>query len=76
MKAHCKGCAGPAGQPLFSAQILAIGGEKQLSRISQAEPSTVAVMGRRDPLLALVLRAFANDRLRSTPESTICADFY
>src|SRR5271166_5164119 len=54
VKADSKGCAGPAGQPFLAAQILAIGGEKELSLIGQTESLTIAVMCCRDPLLAFV----------------------
>ena len=71
MKAHGEVCAGPTGQPFFAAQILAIGSEKELPSIAQAEALPISVMRRRDPLLAFVLGPFASDRGRGAAEGTV-----
>ena len=71
MKAYGEGRPGQARQPVLAAQILAIRREEQLPDINQPEPLTVAVMRRRDPLLAFVLGPFASDRGRGAAEGTV-----
>src|SRR5215831_6850917 len=75
MKAHSESCAGPAGQPFLTPQIVAVGRKKELACIGQAKPGSVAVMGCRDPLLTLVFGAFAHDRRQTAAEGAVLADF-
>jgi hypothetical protein len=46
MKADGKGRTRQAGQPVFSPQVLAVGGEEQLAGIGQAKPLSVAIVRR------------------------------
>src|SRR6266567_5038694 len=64
------------GQPVLAAQILAIGGEKQLAGVDQAKALAIAVMRRRDPLLAFVLGTFASNRRRAAPKDAVRTDLH
>ena len=78
MESHRECRPGPSGEPVLAAQIVAIGIEEQFSSIDQAKSLTIAVMGRRDPLLAFVFGPLACDRCRRPPRrpsSRISAEF-
>src|SRR5205085_12288150 len=57
MEAQREGGASAAAQPVFAAQIVAVGRQVQFARIIQSETLAITVMARRDPLMAALLGA-------------------
>src|SRR5581483_3991699 len=57
MEADGKSLARAPGEAVLAAQILAIGGEKELARMGKPEGRLVAVMARLEPLRAFILGA-------------------
>src|SRR5712671_356279 len=74
VKAYGEGRSRQTGHPVLAAQILTIGGEEQLAGVDQAKALAIAVMRRRDPLLAVVLGTFASNRRRTTAKGAIRPD--
>ena len=74
MKAHRERLAGPAGQPVLAAQIIAIGRQVKLARIAQPEARLVAVMRRGDPLMSVLLGTLAMHRVRGMAKRAVGLD--
>src|SRR5260370_1344258 len=74
VKAQRERRAGAAGQLVFAAQIVAVGGQVKLARIGHAEARAIAVMGGRDPLMPAVLGALAAHRGRSPTKRAVNLD--
>src|SRR5580658_7019269 len=74
MEAHGERSAGTSGQPVFAAQVVTVCGQKQLAGVDQAKAIPIPVMGRRDPLLSVVLGSFAGNSCWRAAQDAVVAD--
>ena len=71
MKAHGEPDAGPPGQFVFAAQVVAIVRQVHFARINQAKALAIAVMAGGDPLVPALFGAIDPHRMRAVAERPV-----